>query len=107
MKITILDDSSAKTTCEGHCGTDWSSAEELALARRRIGERFGSGIRLDYLDLSKEPGRGESLELKEMVEREKTSLPLLLVNSQPRISGQFDMRQLLDVIEAEMEVKRE
>jgi len=31
-------------------------------------------------------------------------LPLLLIDGEPRISGQFDLRQLLDAIEAALEM---
>ena len=32
-------------------------------------------------------------------------LPVLLANGRPRIAGEFDIRQLLDVIEAGLEVE--
>jgi hypothetical protein len=33
------------------------------------------------------------------------SLPLLIIDGQTRISGQFDIRQLIDAINAEVEIK--
>lgn len=106
MKITIIDDSLANK-CEGHCGTDWSSAEARELASRRIGERFGGIIQLEYIDLSSPSPGKQALEFKKMAGHEKITLPLLLLDGQPRISGQFDMRQLLDTIETELEVRHE
>ncbi|MCL0053268.1 hypothetical protein M1M86_02145 [Dehalococcoidales bacterium] len=53
-----------------------SSPEVIALASQRIKDRFGEGIKLDYLDLAKNP------ELNQQVRGKK--LPLLL-NDKPRI----------------------
>ena len=52
IQITIVDDSEVEK-CDAHCGIDWSSAEAIALASQRIKDRFGDGIKLQYLDLSK------------------------------------------------------
>ncbi|MBI2831664.1 MAG: hypothetical protein HYX79_05355 [Chloroflexi bacterium] len=106
MKVTIIDDSIANK-CEGHCGTDWSSAESRDLAARRIEERFGGGIDLEYVDLSSPMPTNHALKFKKMAGHEKIPLPLLLLDGQPKISGQFDMRQLLDAIETELEVRHE
>jgi len=35
----------------------------------------------------------------------KLPLPLLIINGEPRIPGQFDIRLLLDAIDAEIEIK--
>ena len=104
IQITIVDDSKSEK-CDAHCGVDWSSAEAIALARQRIKDRFGDKIQLEYLDLSKAMANRRALELNRMVKNKNLSLPLLLINGEPRISGQFDIRQLLDVIDAEMEIE--
>ena len=106
IQITIVDDSKAKK-CEAGCGMDWSSAEVLALASRRIEERFGSGAQLEYINLSKPMTNPHTLELKRKIRNQKLSLPLLVIDGQPRISGQFDIRLLLDAIETELEVRHE
>jgi len=49
MEIIILG-GSTQVGCQASCGEDWSSPETLALARQRTSERFGQGIRLQYLD---------------------------------------------------------
>ncbi len=46
----------------------------------------------------------DALEWKEIIKNKNLSLPLLLVNGQPRVSGEFDIRQLLDAIEVEIEI---
>ncbi len=103
IQITIIDDSRGEK-CDAYCGEDWSSPEALALAKQRIKDRFGDKIELQYLDLSKAMANQDTLEWNEVIKNKNLSLPLLLINGQPRISGQFDIRQLLDAIEAEIEI---
>ena len=104
IQITIVDDSKGEK-CDAHCGVDWSSAEVIALASSRIKERFGNRIRLNYLDLSKPLTNQDVVELNQKIGKEKLPLPLLVINGQPRISGQFDIHLLLDAIDAEIEIK--
>ncbi len=104
IQITIVDDSRGEK-CDAHCGEDWSSAEVIALASSRIKERFGNKVKLSYLDLSNSMPNHHAVQLNERIRKEKLSLPLLVINGQPRISGQFDIRMLLDAIEVELEIK--
>ena len=106
MQITILDDSKGEK-CDAHCGVDWSSAEAIALASQRIKDRFGDGIKLQYIDLSKPVINQRALELNQQVRNKNLPLPLLIINGEPRISGQFDIRLLLDAIDAEIEINYE
>ena len=102
-QITIVDDSKGEK-CDAHCGVDWSSREAIALASQRIKDRFDDKIQIKYLDLSKAMATHDALEWSQAIENKNLSLPLLLINGQLRISGQFDVRQLLEAIEAEMEI---
>ncbi|MDI6815144.1 MAG: hypothetical protein QMC90_03605 [Dehalococcoidales bacterium] len=104
IQITIVDDSKAEK-CDAHCELDWSSPEVIALASQRIKDRFGDRIKLQYLDLSKPITNHHALELKQQVRNKKLPLPLLIINGEPRISGEFDIRLLLDAIDAEIEIK--
>lgn len=104
IQITIVDDSRGEQ-CHAECGLDWSAAEVIALASQRIKDRFGEEIALEYLDLAKATANRHTLELSQEINGEKLLLPLLTINGQLRISGQFDVRQLLDAIEAEMEIR--
>ena len=45
-----------------------------------------------------------ALDLQQRISDGNLSLPLLLINGEPRISGPFDIRMLLDAIEAEIEM---
>ena len=105
IQITIIDDSKGEK-CDAHCGIDWSSPEAIALATKRIKDRFGNQIQLEYLDLSQSITNYHTLELSQQVKNKNLSLPLLVINGVPRISGQFDIRQLLDATDAELEIKR-
>ena len=104
IQITIVDDSRAEK-CDAECGLDWSSAEVIALASQRIKDRFGEKIKIEYLDLSEATANRHTLELSQEIKGKNLLLPLLTINGQPRISGQFDVRQLLDAIEVEMEIE--
>ncbi len=106
IQITIVDDSKGEK-CETHCGVDWSSVEAIALASQRIKDRFGDKIQLKYFDLSKPMANRHPLELNQRFKNKNLSLPLLLINGELRISGQFDIHQLLDAIDAEIEIKSE
>ena len=103
MQITIVDDSKGNR-CEANCGIDWSSTETVAIASQQLKDRFGDGIKLKYIDLSKRVADYKAGELKQRVRDKSLSLPLLLVNDKLRISGQFDIRLLLDIVDAEREI---
>ena len=105
IQVIIADDSKGEK-CDAHCGIDWSSLEAIALATKRIKDRFGDQIQLEYLDLSQPITNYHALELSQQVKNKNLSLPLLVINGVPRISGQFDIHLLLDAIDAELEIKR-
>ncbi len=104
IQVTIVYDSKGER-CDAHCGIDWSSVEAIALTNERIKERFGDRVNLEYVDLSKPGTDHHALELNQVVKNKNLPLPLLVINGQPRISGQFDIRLLLDAIDAEIEIK--
>jgi len=104
IQITIVDDSKVEK-CDAHCGVDWSSPEAVTLASQRIKDRFGDRIKLQYLDLSKPVTNHYASAMKQRVRNKKLPLPLLIINDEPRILGQFDIRLLLDAIDAEIEIK--
>lgn len=104
IRITIADDRS-REQCEANCGMDWSTPETVNLARQGIKEKFGDRVTLEYLDLAQPDPNRYTLELKQQVKDNSRLLPLLLINGQTRISGQFDIRRLIDVIEVEIEIK--
>ncbi len=107
IQVTVVYDSKSKSGgCDADCGIDWSSTEAISLINQRIKERFSDRIESEYLDLS-EPGSDRRiLELKLTTSNENLLLPLLVINGQLRISGQFDIHPLLDAVDAEIEIKQ-
>jgi disulfide oxidoreductase YuzD len=103
VQITIINDS-RRVECEVGCGTDWSSPDALALASQRTRERFGEEIKPVYIDLAEDTSSQDALKWSKEISEKDLSLPLLLVNGQVRISGQFDIRQLLDTVEVVIEI---
>ncbi len=83
LEVTVI---CGKPDCDAGCAADWSSPEAAALIKERIRERFGDKIELRFEN--KESGAG------------------LFIDGQPRISGSFDIRALLDAVEAELEIRR-
>jgi len=106
IQVTIVYESQGER-CNAACGIDWSSAEATAPVTRSVSERFGDNAKLEYIDLSQPTGTPKFTELKELVEDEGIPLPMLVIDDQPRISGQFDIHLLLDAIDAEIEIKQE
>jgi len=104
IQVTIADDSTVEK-CNAHCGVDWLSMESVSLAAKRIKERFDNRVRLEYFDLGKPTTNHRALELSQQVKDKNLSLPVLVIDGQPRISGEFDIRQLLDAIEVEIEIR--
>jgi len=102
IQVIIVDDSKGKK-CDANCGVDWSSAEAITLANQRIKDRFGDRVQLEYIDLSKPTNSHPVFELNQRIK--DLPLPLLVINGEPRISGQFDIRLLLDAIDAEIEIR--
>ena len=102
IQVTIIDDSNSER-CDVECGVDWSSAAAITLADQKIKDKFGDKAPLEYIDLAKAPYSQHVLELMQMVE--DRPLPLLLINGHPRASGQFDIRQILDTVEVDLEIK--
>ena len=104
IQVTIVDDSQG-VKCDALCGVEWSSTEAISLAAERIKERFGGSVKLEYLDLAGPITSDHALKLSQQVRDKSLSLPLLVIDGQPRISGQFDIRQLVDSIETEVEIR--
>lgn len=104
IQITILFDSQAEQ-CDPECGLDWSSPGSVALVNQGVQDRFGTRVKAEYVDLAKTESSQEAEKWRQAVREINLPLPLLLINGQPRISGQFDVRRLIDTVEAEMEMR--
>ena len=105
LPVIIVDDSEMQE-CDAGCGTDWSLSVSLDLLKERIKEKFNDKIVIDYVDISKGESSQQKLEWRRLIEDNSLPVPLLLVDGELRMSGQFDIRQILDAIETHMEIKR-
>lgn len=103
IRVAIINDP-AREECDASCGTDWSLPDTLALVRRQIKERFGDDVQLTYTDIGSEKTGSDVIKLNEMIESKHLSVPLLLLNGNVRITGNFDIRQMMDAIEVESEI---
>jgi len=79
----------------------------MASAKQQIEERFGDGVKLEYLDLSQLTTDHPASGLTRISGSENLPLPLLIIDGVPRIAGQFDIRLLLEAIDTEVEIKHE
>ena len=104
LRVVIINDPLKSRDCEASCGTDWSSLQALELARQQIHERFEGDIRVTYLDISRDTTSDDVRKWMEEIKNKNLSVPLLIVNGNLRISGNFDMRQMMDVLEVESEL---
>jgi hypothetical protein len=102
-RITIVDDTSRGQACAGNCGVDWSGSGVVSAARQRVRERFGERAELDYVDLTLTADSEAVRRVKAAVQG--LPLPVMLANGRPRIAGQFDLRQVMDVIEVNLEAE--
>ena len=106
IKVTVVDDSRAEK-CEGRCGLDFSSGETFQSTSALLNQLFAGQVELEYLDLAEPSVSGSHPDVVERVRSEDLSLPSLLLNGKPRISGYFDIHLLQRVIQTEMEIERE
>jgi hypothetical protein len=83
-----------KSLCQAECGSDWSNPDVQSRMKTILQEKFGDQIMIDYYDIE---GSGQQL-------KENDKFPILMINGQIRISGPFDMRQLIDIIETQLEL---
>ncbi len=103
VKIAIVADTASSQACAAKCGTDWSKPEVLGTARQQVIQRFGGLASLEYVGL---PNSGNAASVRKMKSTVKgMPLPVLLANGRPRIAGEFDLRQVMDVIEAALEAE--
>lgn len=100
LKVAILYGSKGKG-CQPDCGIDWASKEAIELAKEQVKGRFGDRVKLEHTNLLKPEA---SPELHKLIKKEKLTLPVLLIDGQPRISGEFDFRLMMDAIDAELEM---
>jgi disulfide oxidoreductase YuzD len=103
LEVTIINNP-VRQDCDASCGTDWSLKESLELAVEQVRNRFGEKVHLTYFDLIKHEKTEFLIEWDKKIINENLMVPLLVLNGHLRITGNFDIRQMMDVIEAELEI---
>ena len=103
IRITVLDDRRSEE-CQVGCGIDWASPETMALVSQRIKDAFGDRVEIEYLNMFQTETSLDMLQWKEVIQNKNLLSPLLLLNGQLRLSGPFDIRQLVEAIEVETEI---
>ncbi len=104
IETVIIYDRQAQK-CEAGCAPDWSLLENMAMADQQVRVRFGDRVHLRYLDLSQPAAEDFALKWQRKVREQGLPLPLLVIDDVPRISGEFDMRMLLNAIATEIEIR--
>jgi glutaredoxin len=100
--VTVVDDATSPK-CEARCGLDLSSPETFKSTAAVLRKLFGTKVKLAYSTLDAVQG-GPLTEIAERVKRGELSLPLLLINGKPRVSGYFDLHLLQESIQAQIEM---
>ena len=101
--ITILDDSRVKK-CYAGCGINWSKAEELENAREHIKRQLSGDFILEHLDMAKPEVSEKFSKIVQKAKKADLLYPLLIINEDIRISGDFDLRMLTDMMDASREL---
>jgi len=103
LQVSIIDES-GRRDCAAACGTEWSSPDALSLAQQQVKSRFDDDAHLEYLDLVQGLPGQQAEEWRKAIRERDLSVPLLVINGRVRLAGRFDVRQIIDAIEAEMEI---
>lgn len=101
--ITILDDSRVGK-CYAACGINWSKKEEIERAREQIKRQLRENFILEYLDMAQPEVARKFSPIVQKAKKADLLYPLLIINGDIRISGDFDLRMLTDMIDASREL---
>jgi len=95
-RVEIIWDSRLKA-CDVDCGADWSRPAVLEEARQALARRFGESVTLGLVDIAADTAARRRYGTEQ-------GIPLLVVNGTVRLSGQFDIRRVIDAVETEQEI---
>ncbi|MDP2719172.1 MAG: hypothetical protein Q8P44_04980 [Dehalococcoidia bacterium] len=102
MQVTILINS-ANPWCESDCAINWSKGEEQTAAISRAKQRFGDDVLLEFIDVADNPDLPRVILLARGTATREMPFSTLMINGETRISGPFDTRMLMDMIETEQD----
>ncbi len=103
--ITILNDSRV-SKCDAGCAVNWSKNEEIERAREQLKRQLRDDFVLEYLDMVRPEVERQFAPVVQKTRKAKADFlyPLLIINGEIRISGDFDLRMLADMIDAAREM---
>ena len=88
LQIKIID-VDCNTLCQTKCGTNWSNPDIRTQVTKELKERYRNRIKIEYTKAA-------------VHDSEKG--PILIMNGQIRLTGQFDKLQLIEIIETDLEL---
>lgn len=104
LAVVVLDDSGGAERGTG-CTVCWTSPESLQDVLRRIAERFGEKIRIEYVDLVDPATATPYKEIADMIRERSLPLPVLAIDGAPHLAGSFDFRMASEMIEVQLEIR--
>lgn len=90
--------------CDAGCGLDWSLPANQEEARAQAWSKFGRRVSLSFCPPA-ELGACGLPDIPGRITSQALDLPLLLIDGDLRIAGNFDMRMMLGLIETELEME--
>jgi hypothetical protein len=84
-----------QSLCQVDCGNDWSQPDVQTKVKAQLRERFDRHVILEYLDVKDSYKQFQK----------ETQFPILVINGYTRLTGQFDIRQLFDIVETQLELR--
>lgn len=104
MRVSIIYDSGSPD-CDGGCGLDLASTEEMQFTLYHLRQRYGDGVVVEFLDFSSSGGgSAEKTDPARSVREGRLPLPLLAINGIPRLSGNLSFARIAQAIEVQREV---
>ena len=104
--VAIYEQNANAKLCTESCGVNWLIPEPQKDARDRLRQAHGDSVKIEFFDLDIPEVRQKHGEWLKRVKQDNLLLPLLVINDEIRISGFFDTRMLLDMVDAEGELGR-
>ncbi len=104
IRVAIFDQRGEGKVCLEGCGADWCAPEVQQEATERLRQIHGDQVRVEFVDLADPGWQARNPQVAANVQSGGLHLPLLMINSEVRITGHFDLRQLVDAVEAQEEL---
>ena len=105
LNIAIFEHQELGKPCFEGCGMNWLEKENQHLAEESLKNRFGEKVAVSFYNLTEAATQQRFANIIHMAQEQSLYFPLLVVNGKVRISGFFDQRMLLDILDAEEDLQ--